>query len=119
MVDVAEPPVFALNGTYDTRNNFFVGVFQLTQTTNGMVSHTLFLGGNFKAEDSPDGELSVLSNTTRALLEYSPPEPGQGDADVSVINSFPAMCHAYHSPILQDCVPCLQSKDSEIFFIQV
>ncbi|KAH8114709.1 hypothetical protein DFH11DRAFT_1495684, partial [Phellopilus nigrolimitatus] len=76
------PPVFALNGTYDSNETFLVGIFDLGNASSDSAPPTVhFLGGNFTANSSGDA-LSMLTNSTPALLDYTPPgAPSGTDAD--------------------------------------
>ena len=67
------PPIFSLNGTYDPSESFFVGVFQVAMGSGRMVSQARFLGGEFSAMNALGEDVSLLTNSTPALLDYRSP----------------------------------------------
>lgn len=61
---------------------FFVGVFQVSMISGGLVSEARFLGGDFSAVNALGGDVSLLTNSTPAYLEYMPPAPSQYGPDM-------------------------------------
>ena len=70
---ITQAPIFAVNGTHDDSELFFVGIFHFLDS-NSDSCRVHYLGGNYTAKGIFGGIISVLTNSTPALLEYSPPE---------------------------------------------
>ena len=71
MIAVKEMPLFAVNGTYDESSTFVVGIFNLGNTSYNGSAHAQYIGANFTAQNISDsGELSLLTNSSEALIEY-------------------------------------------------
>ncbi|KAI5121073.1 hypothetical protein M0805_008587 [Coniferiporia weirii] len=73
-IKVTEQPMFALNGTYSADETFLVGIFSLGNTSMNAPFHIHYFGGNFTANSTSNGAISLLTNSTSALLEYCPPK---------------------------------------------
>ena len=86
---ILEQPLFAIDGTADDNvdETYVVAVVGLGNTTDSVPPVLYYLGANYTANNTM-GRLSVLTNSTPALLEYSPVDFVFGpDSDRLVTNS--------------------------------
>ncbi|KAL5482668.1 hypothetical protein ACEPAI_9262 [Sanghuangporus weigelae] len=70
---ITQPPIFAVNGTYDESDLFLVGIFHFFGSSSDSC-RVHFLGGNYSAQGIFGGTVSVLTNSTPALIEYTAPQ---------------------------------------------
>ena len=71
---VKNSPVFALNGSYDEIETFAIGIFNFGNVTYEGNPILHYFGGNFTAHNVSDGDISILTNSTPALVEYCLPQ---------------------------------------------
>ena len=71
---IKHAPVFALNGSYDEIETFAIGIFNFGNGSYEGNPALHYFGGNFTAQNVSNGDISVLTNSTPALLEYCPPQ---------------------------------------------
>lgn len=70
---ILEQPLFAVDGTVDDNSNdtYVIAIVDFGNTTVPVPPVVHYIGANYTANTTM-GRLSVLSNSTPALLEYTP-----------------------------------------------
>lgn len=69
-IDISQMPSFAIQGNIDSSYSFSVVILNLGEISSSQTS-VVYLGTDFKAVSGQSSGVTVIQNTTEALIDYN------------------------------------------------